>query len=236
MPKLVCVATALVKTIAFALGCTEAPVPATPSSPTPGPTASTFTVSGMVFDHTSTGRRALAALPLRIRIFSSDTYLNVTSDANGRFTVSGVPAGAVTIAPAADAGYIAPCPAGTDVLKRDATFDVHVVATALLSSAGAPESFPVTGLWVSGVVFETTSEGKQPVAGASVELAEAENGVVFSSTVTNALGHYLVCTAPPGVGTDQVAWIGVRKDRYLPSGRPVTPGFDWSANVELVRK
>jgi hypothetical protein len=163
--------------------------------------------------------------------------LTVTSDVNGRYEISGVPSGAVTIAPSIESDSRAPCPSGTDVLKGNATFDVHVVSTTLLSTAGAPASMPRTAIWISGVVFERTSEGVRPIAGATVDLAgDDSDRWVFSTTLTDAEGRYLLCTAPPGTGTDQIMWVRVHREAYRPASRTVFGGWDYTgANVELFR-
>jgi hypothetical protein len=162
--------------------------------------------------------------------------LQVTSDVNGRYAIFGLPSGAVTIAPSIESDYRAPCPAGTDDLRGNATFDVHVVSTTLLSTVGAPASMPKTSLWISGVVFETTSEGVRPIAGARVDLAgDDSDRSVFSTTLTDAEGRYLLCTAPPGVGTDQIMWLRVRREAYRPGSRTVFGGWDYTgADVELI--
>ncbi len=239
MQRLVaCVVAGLVT--AMILGCKDVPPGATPSAPNepPGPPAgpSSFTLSGTVFDHTAMGSQRVAGLPLRVRLWESNTFLDVTSDASGHFTISGVPRGAVTIEPSVSSGYMSPCPTGTDVLNRHATFDVNVVSRTLLSTMGLPDSYPRTALWISGVTFENISGETRPVAGATIELGDMAGDRAFSRTLSDALGRYLVCTAPPGTGTDQETFVVVHKDGYVPGRRRVLMGWDYTgANVELVR-
>jgi hypothetical protein len=223
-------------------GCVDGTQPSEPTAlpaPTaPQPSSPPFTLSGVVFEHTSAGPRPQPGVPLLVRSWGSPGGpLEVTSDVNGRYEISGVPAGAVTIGPSIESDYRAPCPAGTDVLKGNATFDVHVVSTTLLSSEGAPASMPRTAIWISGVVFERTSEGVRPIARATVDLAgDDSDRSVFSTTLTDAAGGYLLCTAPPGVGTDQIMWVRVRREAYRPGSRSVFGGWDYSgADVELIR-
>jgi len=160
----------------------------------------------------------------------------VTSDANGRYQISGVPRSAVTIEPSIKSDYRAPCPAGSDVLNGNTTFDVNVVSKTLLSTVGAPQSMPTSSIWFSGVVFETTPEGKRPIAGATVNLESTVGESAFATTLTNSAGQYLICTAPPGVGTDQVMWLDVQRDAYAPGGRMVFGGWDYTeADVQLIR-
>ena len=214
-------------------GPTASPVPIAPPSPSPP-----FAVSGVVLAYTSEGPRPEAGVPLVVHSWGSPGGLfQVTSDVNGRYVVFGLPAGAVTIAPSIESDYRAPCPSGTDVLKGNETFDVHVVSTTLLSTTGAPASMPTTVLWISGGVFERTPEGLLPIAGATVDLAgDDSDRSVYSTTLTDSLGRYLLCTAPPGTGTDQIMWIRVRGEAYRPASRTVFGGWDFTgANVELIR-
>jgi hypothetical protein len=237
-----CVTAGFAASFTVAAGCGEDPPAATPSFPVTTPTTSNpqafYMVSGVAFEHTSTGQRPIAGVPLRIHSAASGgTILDVTTDANGGYVASPVRAGAVTITPGLNSGYVAPCPSGTDALASHATFDVHLVSTALLSAAGALPSVPTTNIYVSGTVYEMTTNGTQPVAGASVEMGQSANDLSYSATVTNALGHYLVCTSPPGVGTDVYIRLGVSKDGYAPGTLQVMGGWDYEgANVQLIRK
>src|SRR5437764_6801692 len=80
--------------------CDHTVLPTTSSSPptaTP-PSQSSVTLSGVVFDHTSSGRAPRASVPLVVHAWNSNVYLQVTSDATGRYTLAGVPAGAISIA------------------------------------------------------------------------------------------------------------------------------------------
>jgi hypothetical protein len=159
------------------------------------------------------------------------SVLDVTSDDRGHYELAGVLADAVTIAPSLETAYHAPCPPGTDVLRSNGAFDVHVVSKALLSTEGLPTSLPITSIWESGFVFERTSDATRPVAGAAVAFNYYE--IVMSSTVTDEMGRFLVCTSPPGTGTDQIAVLHVRKDGYRPASQEVLLGFSDKRDIEL---
>jgi hypothetical protein len=235
-PALVCV-------LGLMLGaCGPNPIPSQPSvfpppPPPPDPASSPpFTLSGTVFEHTPSGVRPQAGVPVRVRLWGTPMLLDGTSDSAGRYAIPGVPAGAVTIAPPSESGYRAPCPSGTDVLKSNASFDVHVVSTTLLSTSGAPPSMPLSFLSIGGTVFERVPDGTRPVAGATVDLAgDDTDRFVFSTTLTDARGGYLICTAPPGVGTDQIHWVRAQKDGYRPASRTGFPGYD-TINLEIARE
>lgn len=224
------------------LACGEGPV-AVPTSPVVTPVmpadplrpGAPLMVSGLVVEHALTGAQPLPGVRLRVRI--AGAFLETTSDGTGHYEVSGIPVrSAIVIAPSSESGYRAPCPNGHDVLIGNATFDVHVVSAALLSTTGVPTSLPRTSIWVAGVVVEQTSGGVRPIAGAAVDLASDDSDAsVNSSTLTDAEGRYLLCTSPPGVGTDQLAWVRVRKNGYRLASRSVLMGGGDPMNVALIR-
>jgi hypothetical protein len=221
-------------------GCGDGSHPSGPTSPAPTPpehASPTFTLSGVVLDYTAAGPQPRSGVPLIVRSWGRPGPLleyAVTSGANGQYEISGIPVGAVTIQPSTKADYRAPCPPGTNVLNYNANFYVNVASTALLSTAGAPEAMPRSGIWISGVVFERTSEGTRPIAGAAVDLEDDE--MVYASTLTDSAGQFLVCTSPPGTGTDQLMWLQVEREAFSPGGRVVYPGWNYTAaDVELVR-
>ena len=216
------------------------PTPTLPPPPPPSPPSSTtFTVSGTVFEHTFSDIRPQPGVPIRVRLWGrTSILLDGVTDSAGRYEISGVPPGAsqVTIAPPDGSDYRAPCPSGGNGPTSDTSFDVHVVSTTLLSTSGAPASIPSSFLSIGGTVLERVSDGTLPVAGATVDLAgDDSDRWVYSTTVTDARGRYLVCTAPPGVGTDQIHTVRAHKDGYHPASREGFPGYD-TINLEIVRK
>jgi hypothetical protein len=171
------------------------------------------TIAGTVYEHgtTTPGRRA--GVRLRLHTFGAREPVETVSDATGRYEFTAVPTGAaVVIAPPFDSDYRAPCPPGTDVYSGAGTvFDVHVVPTAVLASTGA--SHPAIRPFVHGWVLGPSG----PVAGASVEMGHPGGiGDAWSATLTARNGAFLLCTAPPGVGTDQNVELRVAKDGYRP--------------------
>jgi hypothetical protein len=226
-------------------------LPAAPSTPapqastTPAPQASapapqsSVTLSGAALEHTAEGSRPLPNVPLLVRTgFSPYVFLQVTSDATGRYSLSEVPSGAVSIAPAPGSGYYTPCPAGFDVVRSNTTFDVHIVSAALLSTAGIPASVPRLGsIWVSGAVFESTAQGSRPIAGASVNLeGDDVDPRLGSTTLTDAAGRYLVCPPLPGTGTDTYGLVRARREGYRPASRKAFLGWDYTGiDIELIR-
>ena len=213
-------------------------LPAAPSGPGPQPPApqSSITLSGTVLEHTAGGARALPNAPIRVATYGR--FLEVTSDATGRYSISDVPSGPVSIAIAARSGYYAPCPNGSDVVTSDRSFDVHVVSGMLLSTAGMPASVPMLGsIWVSGGVFESTTAGHRPIAGALVKLGgDDADPRIGSTTLTDAAGRYLVCPPVPNTGTDQYGNIRVSRVGYQSASRRAFLGWDYvGVDIELIR-
>jgi len=106
------------------------------------------------------------------------------------------------------------------------------VSTSLLSSAGAPASYPTSnkwGVWVSGTITEMTADGPRPVAGALVTLGPPDE-IFHTTTLSDTTGHYLLCTSPPGSGTDQTMPLSVTKDGYVPASFSVLGGWDGEFN------
>jgi hypothetical protein len=91
-------------------------------------------------------------------------------------------------------GYVQQCPASA-TLDGDASVNVRLTSIAALSFARPAAA---AGLrTVSGVVFEATSTGRQPVQGAMVAWeAGFDGGVAW--TLTDAAGFYFLCDLSRG--------------------------------------
>jgi hypothetical protein len=94
-----------------------------------------------------------------------------------------------------------------------------------------PASLPLISLWESGFVFERTSDATRPVAGATVVFSYDDTAM--SSSFTDEMGRFLVCTSPPGTGTDQIAVLHVGKAAYQPASQDVLMGFSDRRHIEL---
>jgi hypothetical protein len=109
-------------------------------------------------------------------------------------------------------------------------FNVHVVPTSVLATTG-PVSLPTTRPFVHGMV----SSPSGPIAGASVEMGHVGGiGDAWAATLTARNGAFVLCVAPPGVGSDQDVELRVRKDGYWPLAYVVNLGwFGEVANLPL---
>ena len=223
------------------VSCDGTPVPTTPTLPAAAPSQSGATLSGVVFDQTSNGARPGANVPLLVHVWmwEAESFMEVTSDATGRYSLSGVPAGSISIAATSGSGYYAPCPAGWDSVsaRSDGVLDVHVVSATLLSTAGVPAEMPLLGnIWVSGVVFERTPQGRQPIAGATVNLfGDGADPRTGSTTLTDAAGRYRVCPPIPGTGTDTRAPLRVSREGYRTASAFPLLGWEDGVDIELFR-
>jgi hypothetical protein len=198
-------------------------------------------VSGTVHEHTAAGPRPLGDLRFlllwspRIDDQNYTPPTDVTSSGNGRYLAPLSSGRVLTIEIPAGAGFHAPCPSGFDYPPSGTVrMDVHVVADATLSTSGLPGSLPGRGPTLTGNVIETTPTGKsQPLAGATVELSSEPGALVKSVSLTDNAGKFLLCTNPPGTGTDQMMFLQVTKSGYGPATQWV---FSGDVSVSVVRE
>lgn len=124
-----------------------------------------------------------------------------------------------------------PCAVTSDV-RGDLSVRVEMMPTSAIVAVTAPRPQLAVEPSASGVVFETTETGRQPVAGAIVWL-EDPIGVTYASTISDRSGGYFVCN----VGSlPTAAWLTVTKDGFLThSVGPVSSSETQVLDVELER-
>lgn len=204
--------------------------PQTTPTPVAGPP---FTLSGTVYEATSTGRRPLAGVPLDVSLEYQQRTPRVTSDSAGRYSVSIGSAESHKVAAELE-GYSQPCRASV-ALTADGVLDVYVVANSLLERVAIPPSLPVVQPTLTGRVFERTTSGLRPVSGAKVYMDfSAGFGIAPSAnTVTDSAGRYLLCNVQDvGWGLTVNAWKYPRysEARHVPT--PITSEVD----LEIVER
>jgi len=226
-------------------------MPAAPTAPTPpmAPAVPTVTLSGTVVERFSgqpiqgvqvglwplthpTNRIPAHWPPGREYLESQKT----PSDSGGRYTITGIPAdfGSFVVTTWYAGGkYVQQC-ATTVTLNTDATQDVTLTSLQNLAAGNSlrPPRVPGTRT-VSGVVFEVTAAGRQPVEGATVGTEGEDSGTPNAWTITDASGRYLLCGLPEGRLTSLFAV----KDGYSKDGlyRTVEGGTDTMLDIELKR-
>jgi len=190
-------------------GCTGAPptAPSPPGTPTVNTPSRVTTLQGTVFETTPEGRRPVPGAYLNILGHDRGSGYGITAyaDAAGRYTVGTLPNGSTVLVHAMGglngAGFHRhqPCVA-TSVVDGDTVLDVEFNHRDVRGTGGSPT--------VSGVVFETTPTGRQPVRDRQV-LYYASN-ILAAHTITDANGRYEFCKVPVGVGkvfvTDPYDW------------------------------
>jgi hypothetical protein len=123
------------------------------------------------------------------------------TDENGRYA-AGVTAGSRVFAYGRlTTGPWQPCLASA-VVNKDTTIDVQVVPVGSSLTPPAAASPMITGF-----VYETTAQGRQPLQGIGVSLEVGVSSFLVAVTQTNESGHFFLCrvNAPVlmGVGSHQ---------------------------------
>jgi hypothetical protein len=89
------------------------------------------------------------------------------TDGDGRYSMTGLPAGVSVWLQVYKDGYVQQCAAAPLTVQGDMAVDLALVSKANLTPSTTPSA---PGLrWVSGTIVEMTAAGKQPVGGAFVD-------------------------------------------------------------------
>jgi len=192
-------------TVALMLaGCDQggSPFPSSPAPPAaPAPSSQTHTLSGRLVEGTTQGVRPIADARIMITIFPPPGVFprpsgsrSVLSDSEGRYVVGEVPHQHSVVLKAEfpyATGRLQPCAAAL-TMDADARLDVELVASPRTPRTiqGSPT--------ISGVVYETSAEGRRPLAGADVGYeAGCWTGEFPSAwTKTDLNGRYELCRLP----------------------------------------
>jgi len=163
--------------------------------PTQRLTVPASTLSGVVRDSTTPGGRGVAGAIVSSWDQTGESGRHgaqSASDAEGWYRLV-APAGVFAVLFADKPGYVQPCVAAATV-AADTTLDIQLVPEAA-AAAGMPPGLKVTSPIVSGVVFESTPQGRKPVAGARIT-GEWIPDLVMVNTMTDAEGRYMLCAIP----------------------------------------
>ena len=131
----------------------------------------------------------------------------VLTDAEGRYAFQVAPGTFVRVQVSAT---YQPCVAGVSI-TGDATRDVQIINDPDQLGNNLPAQLLADTPSLSGTVFETTAQGRQPVARARVELDMIFGmGDVSATTLTDAEGRYVFC----GLGSHVSTYMYASKDGY----------------------
>lgn len=214
-------------------------MPGAPTAPTP-PALRTVTLSGTVTER-------ISGQPLQgveVGVWPSSTsripqwplgpgLWKTPSDSAGRYSVTGIPGGFgsfFVLASYAHGEYAQQC-ATTVTLDSDANQDVTLTSSQNFAAGNSlrPPHVPGTRT-VSGIVFEITEAGRQPIEGAWVGFTvDPEGDVAAAETFSDATGRYLLCGLPETRLSLFAGWNGYS---YM---RSVDAGSDTTLDVELKR-
>ena len=163
----------------------------------PAPVSGPHTVQGDVFDAQS-GEVGTADINLWVqqtRVGYAYWWANgrLMSNSAGHFTAPNIPDSQVTLLAVKD-GFVQPCAVTADV-ANDRVVNVEMIATSRFDGSTSPRPVAAIGPIVNAFVFESTPEGRQPVAGASVWV---ENGfeVGLATTRSDRGGRIFLCNLP----------------------------------------
>jgi hypothetical protein len=226
---------AAVVLLATACGDTRPPVEPSPnpSPPITPPPVGSLAVTGVVYEIIGAGRRPLADVAIDISLEYQSWPATTRTDADGRYRqiVSRGPHPLKLIAE--KPGYSQPC--RVPIADTNVDQDVYLVSNDTLSNVGVPSSMPIVQPTLTGLVFERTPQGMQPIAGAHVVL-DFTGGMGWApsaTTNTDAAGRYLLCNVVDSTGLGWYALVSKPGygNLYVPVIRASTGSFD----VELQR-
>ena len=176
---------------------TPAPAPALPV-PSPGVPLTSNTLSGVVFESSASGPRAVPGGFVGYRVDTGNGLGRVPVDSNGRYTIPNLPdRSQVRVTAFAGLGngeLEQPCGAYASV-NGDTVRDIELVRPGTRSQSHAPPT-------LSGVVFHTTGEGRRPLTLANMRVLyfSVSRSTYDVYTRTDSAGRYEVCGLPLGVG------------------------------------
>lgn len=224
--------------------------PSMPGAPTPPtaptePAVPTVTLSGTVTERFSGQPIQGVAVGLWPQTFPNRPhhrwppgagYRETPSDSGGRYTITGIPADFGSFTATANGGmkYAQQC-VTTVTLHSDANQDITLTSLQNLAAGNSLRPPHVAGTrTISGIVFEITAGGRQPIEGASVGFTVDPSGDVDGAwTLSDASGRYLLCGLPEGRLTSLYALKNgySRNDLW----KSVDAGSDTTLDIELKR-
>lgn len=208
--------------------------PTQQSSPPPVP-AGTFTLSGRVFLIGPAGRTPAASQPVWAVVGpraggtgGAYTYANTTTDADGRYAITQLPAGFAVVHAHGDytAGYRQVCGAALQLGLDPPERDVEIT-----SRANPQPSPTMPQLIVSGQIYETTSAGRVAVDAATIYL-EWQYDSALVEVLSGADGRYSVC----GIPRNWLIAFGVSKPGYIDPIAGHQFSGDSTLDIELKRR
>jgi hypothetical protein len=194
-------------------------------------TPGTYVISGVVREVTSAGAVPVEGAYVNTWLQGSNVgsrFGHQLTDTGGHYRFVGVPAGPFSLY-VERSGYDQPCAAMVD--SADANLDIDIV------SQSAPSQHLIgVSPTISGLIFETTSERRQPIPGAAVTLS-LFGDVFLATTTSDDNGRYLLCRVPAGVPNyARIMEISAEKIGYSSAFSQVQIQIDTLLDIELKRQ
>jgi hypothetical protein len=191
-------------------------------------------VSGVVSEITPQGPRPFQGVSINAWIQTpmlGYSYMwahgPIASDAAGHYRLSDL-SGATAQVQVWKDGYFQQCAAPVITVDGDMNVDVQLVAKANLFVSSSPVlPQPAGTRIVSGMIFETTATGRQPIADAFVDFEPIDDSPA-ATTSSDAAGRYLLC----GIPDSHTVSIGVGSGRRV-TYVSVPAGQSTGVDIEL---
>jgi hypothetical protein len=227
--------TVVVLVAAFA--CTTTPTgPTKYSVYTPVTSSGATSVTGKVLVYSPDGVQPAAGANvfgwIDMTNGSGRTTGAIVTGSDGSYSID-VPAGATRLRlTAMSASMFQPCAATVSPIGNGVSRDVSVVSDPDRLGGNLPDALLANAPLLSGVVFETTDQGRQPLANVDILLdASYGDGLVVASTRTDGDGRFVLCGVPYGPGL----YLSAAKNGYEVFGKGSLDGVS-SLEIELRAK
>jgi hypothetical protein len=148
-----------------------------------------------------------------------------TSGSDGRYELTMLPESARVIVEVYKEGYFQQCAAPPVQMTADAAVDVELIPRALVSAS--PDSVTNTPGFrsISGVIYENTPSGRQPVPGVFVAYEHTESSP-GATTLSDVDGRYLLCGIPNDLPAVIGTSTGINRVVYIEAPPGQTTGVD----------
>jgi hypothetical protein len=212
--------------------------PSPPLVPRPGPPfpipPGIYSVYGVITE--SEGSRPLSGVSVNAWVQTPTigysymfAYGPRVTDAQGRYELAGIPAGARVRLQVSGQGYLQQCATPEVHVNLSLRLDTQLVPRASVSSSAASVPWHSPGFrHISGVVYEVTAQGRRPVPDSFVDYEPVSDSPA-AITFTDAQGRFLLCGIPEAGDSLIGAAIGVGRFAYV----MVPPGPDATVDIEI---
>ena len=217
--------------LTFSVACGSADLPTVPS---PTPTSQNPTVSGIVWLIDAGRIKPYAGVNVNAwtqTAGSGHPIGPVTTDAEGRYTFQSVLGTSLRVKVDAGSGRYQPCVAGV-LVTGNVTRDVYIIGDPDQLGAHLPPQLLADTPILSGLVYEVTAEGRQPVAHARLVLDLIFGlGDISAWTLTDTEGRYVFC----GLSGYSSPYLFASKTGYRPAEGTVVLNGNTVHDIELKR-